>query len=408
MIDYGILPPEINSGRMYMGAGSGPMLAAATAWDVLAEELSLTAASFESTVLDLSSGPWRGPTAVSMAAAALPFTTWFKATAAQAEEAAAQAKAAAAAYETAFAMTVPPQVVAANRIQLMTLIATNFFGQNTPAIAATEAHYAAMWAQDAVAMYGYLGGSTTASQLSEFTSPPRTTNPAGPGEDVGVAATDAADAATAWTTFSPASAQPASPAVVAPQAVAQVGASTVAPAVPGTATPTVVTSLQPLVKQLTMFTSLANSALGPQRLFDATGQELNGWEDAPNGYAGARDVLAEMTKAAESAAKSVGTASVVTPAAGVNLPAAGLGKAAQVGMLSVPSSWPGQPGVANPATAALVSSRVAAAETGGVSRTGFGMPGIPGASATGGATGLRFVPRYGYRHKVMNRPTSVG
>jgi PPE-repeat protein len=33
MLNFGVLPPEINSGRMYAGAGSGPMLAAASAWD---------------------------------------------------------------------------------------------------------------------------------------------------------------------------------------------------------------------------------------------------------------------------------------------------------------------------------------------------------------------------------------
>ncbi len=34
-MDFGALPPEINSARMYAGPGSGPMLAAASAWDVL-------------------------------------------------------------------------------------------------------------------------------------------------------------------------------------------------------------------------------------------------------------------------------------------------------------------------------------------------------------------------------------
>ena len=32
-MDFGALPPEINSGRMYSGPGSGPMLAAAAGWD---------------------------------------------------------------------------------------------------------------------------------------------------------------------------------------------------------------------------------------------------------------------------------------------------------------------------------------------------------------------------------------
>ena len=44
------------------------------------------------------------------------------------------------------------------------------------AIAATEALYAEMWAQDATAMYGYAGASATASQVTPFTAPPQTTN----------------------------------------------------------------------------------------------------------------------------------------------------------------------------------------------------------------------------------------
>ena len=87
-----------------------------------------------------------------MAASAAPYVAWTRSTATQADQAANQAKAAAAAYETAFAETVPPPVVAANRSLLMALLATNFFGQNTPAIATTEAQYSEMWAQDTGAM----------------------------------------------------------------------------------------------------------------------------------------------------------------------------------------------------------------------------------------------------------------
>jgi PPE-repeat protein len=176
MLDFGALPPEINSGRMYVGAGSGPLLAAAAAWDELAAELQSTAASYGSTVQSLSVGPWTGPSSVAMAAAATPYVAWMSATGAQAEQAATQAKLAAGAYETAFAATVPPPVIAANRSLLAALIATNFLGQNTPAIAATEAQYMEMWAQDAAAMYAYAGSSATASQLTPFTEPPQTTN----------------------------------------------------------------------------------------------------------------------------------------------------------------------------------------------------------------------------------------
>ena len=178
-MDYGAFPPEINSARMYAGPGSGSMLSAAGAWDGLATDLHITAASYGSVVSGLTGGSWLGAASMSMAAAAAPFLTWMNATAAQCEQVANQARAAAAAYEAAFAMTVPPPLIAANRAQLMALIATNFLGQNTPAIMATEAHYGEMWAQDAAAMYGYAASSAAASTLTPFTPPTSTTNPAG-------------------------------------------------------------------------------------------------------------------------------------------------------------------------------------------------------------------------------------
>src|ERR1700722_195845 len=126
MFDFGALPPEINSGRMYVGAGSGPMLAAASAWDELATELQSTAASYGSTISSLAAGPWTGPSSIAMAAAAAPYVAWMIATGGQAEEGGTPAKLAAGAYETGFAATVPPQVIASNRALLMALIATNF------------------------------------------------------------------------------------------------------------------------------------------------------------------------------------------------------------------------------------------------------------------------------------------
>jgi PPE-repeat protein len=164
---------------MYSGSGSGPMLAAATAWDRLATALFSTATGYGSVLSELTGHGWLGPASVSMANAAAPYVAWLHSTAVQAEQTAAQAKAAAAAYESAFAMTVPPPVIAANRALLTALVATNFFGQNTPAIAATEAHYAEMWLQDATAMYGYAGSSAAAGRLPPFDEPPTTTNPAG-------------------------------------------------------------------------------------------------------------------------------------------------------------------------------------------------------------------------------------
>jgi PPE-repeat protein len=125
------------------------MLAAAAAWDELAAELGMAASGYNSTITELTFSPWVGPSSASMVAAVVPYVGWLGALATLAEQTASQARAAVAAYEAAFAMTVPPAVVLANRVLLMTLIATNLFGQNSAAIAATEAQYAEMWAQDA-------------------------------------------------------------------------------------------------------------------------------------------------------------------------------------------------------------------------------------------------------------------
>ncbi|WP_322858924.1 PPE family protein [Mycobacterium europaeum] len=166
-------PPEINSALMYGGAGPGSLFTAASAWQALAEDLAAAAASFESVVTGVAAGPWTGPSSAAMVAAATPYLQWLISAAGQAEMAAAQATAAATAYEAAFMATVPTPDVLANRLRLLMLIATNFFGQNTPAIAMTEIEYMEMWAQDVAAMVGYhIGAQTVASTLPAFSAPP--------------------------------------------------------------------------------------------------------------------------------------------------------------------------------------------------------------------------------------------
>ena len=179
MIDFAMFPPEFNSARMYAGPGSGPMLAAATAWNGLSADLESAASSYQSVISGLTDGPWLGPASMSMAAAAATYMEWMNTTAAQAAQTASQTQMFAAAFDAAFAATVPPPMIAANRAQLMALVATHLLGQNTPAIMATEAQYAEMWAQDAAAMYGYAGSAAVASQVSPWSTPVQNTNLAG-------------------------------------------------------------------------------------------------------------------------------------------------------------------------------------------------------------------------------------
>ncbi|MDP7739322.1 PPE family protein, SVP subgroup [Mycobacterium paragordonae] len=201
-MDFASFPPEVNSARMYTGAGSAPLLVAAQAWDVLAAELHSTASSYQAVVAELTAGTWLGPASASMSAAAATFVAWLRATAAQAEETSAQASSAAAAYQSAFSATVAPQLVAANRSRLMTLIATDIFGRNTPAIAATEAQYAMMWAQDVAAMYGYAASSASATALTPFTPPQQTTNPVGVANQAAAAPTSGVAESTVQQVFS--------------------------------------------------------------------------------------------------------------------------------------------------------------------------------------------------------------
>jgi PPE-repeat protein len=179
-MDFGALPPEVNSGRMYSGPGPATLLAASAEWDELAAEMHLAASRCESVVAELISASWTGASSTAMRAAVLPYAGWIRATAAHCEDVAAKAAVAATAYETAFAMTVPPPMIVANRVRLATLIASNLIGQNTPAIMVAEAEYSEMWARDAAAMYGYAANSASASGLSAFAPPPRTTDPGGP------------------------------------------------------------------------------------------------------------------------------------------------------------------------------------------------------------------------------------
>jgi PPE-repeat protein len=210
-MDFATLPPEVNSARMYAGPGSGPMLAAAAAWESLASELYSTASSYQSVVSGLTTGQWLGPSSVSMAAAAASYAGWMSATAAQADQTASQAIAAASAYEAAFAATVPPEEVAANRALLMQLVATNVLGQNTPAIAATETQYGEMWAQDVGAMSGYSGASAAATQMAPFSSPQQNTNPAGQaGQATAVTQAAGTSAGTAQSVVSNAATSPSS------------------------------------------------------------------------------------------------------------------------------------------------------------------------------------------------------
>ncbi|HET7072903.1 MAG TPA: PPE family protein, partial [Mycobacterium sp.] len=158
----------MNSARIFAGAGRGPMLAAAAAWDGVAEELHAAAGSVAAVVSELAGESWQGQAALAMTQATGPYVAWLSTAAGQAEQAAAQARLATRAFDMALAATVHPTVVAANRSELASLVASNLLGLNAPAIAAAEAEYEQMWAQDVAAMSGYHLGASAATQLAPW------------------------------------------------------------------------------------------------------------------------------------------------------------------------------------------------------------------------------------------------
>ncbi len=330
-MDYGLFPPEITSSRMYSGPGAGSMLAAAAAWDEMATELGAAAVSYSSVISGLSGASWQGPSSASMAAAAAPYIAWLNTTAAQVEQAASQIKAAVGAYETAFAMTVPPSLIAANRAELTTLIATNVVGQNAPAIAATEAQYGEMWARDAAAMYGYAGSSAAASKVTAFSAPPLMTDPAG---------VTSHTAAAAQTVGSSAGAQADTVLSTMPQLIA-----TVPPALQGLASPSSTSStsalsaLTPSLSQLSALTMPARFATYPLNFVQRAMTMAKGV--ATPGAAAVTGVKATGTGVSAGLAA---TAGVPAPAGLPNLsPAvvasAEMGRAVSLGPLSVPHGW---------------------------------------------------------------------
>jgi PPE-repeat protein len=165
-MNFATLPPEINSGRMCAGPGSGPMTEAAAAWDKLAARLYARLADYRSVTSKLAATE-----TTEMTQAAAPYIDWLDATAARAAHAATQAETAASAFESALAAVVPLSVVEANRAQWISLAEANSLGLLSPAIADAEAEYDRMWARDAAAMNTYARASADAASVTPFNSP---------------------------------------------------------------------------------------------------------------------------------------------------------------------------------------------------------------------------------------------
>jgi PPE-repeat protein len=413
MLDFGAFPPEINSGLMYAGPGSGPMLTASAAWTALADNLYLTAVAYGSAITDVQSF-WLGPSASSMAAAAIPYVSWINATAAQAEQTAAQAMAAVAAYEAAFAMTVPPVEIAANRALLLMLVATNFFGQNTPAIMATEALYAEMWAQDAATMYGYSGAASAASTLTAFTTPLETTNPGGlAGLSAAVTQAAGTSAGTGVQTVSPLSSMLSAPLSSAAMPSALQGLASAA-----TSSTSSSSSTSPL-SSLTTLTSSSTAVTAGTSLVSGAGSSVSMLTSGLTTLGSAGSLINSTSVFGKgfgafgttlSSGVGSGTGALSPYGMGDAAVTASAGRAASLGALSVPQGWTS----AAPSFSQTASALPGASVPGATPQVAPGTPpagplGSPLANAAErGGPSSPLAARYNVRPAVTQRPVYGG
>jgi len=430
VLDFGLFPPEFNSGRMYAGPGPGALLAASEAWDNVAAQLGIAATGYGSALAELTSNSWSGPTSTAMMAAVTPYINWMSTTAAQAEETANHVRAAVAAYEAAFAAHVPPPVIAANRALLAALVATNFFGQNTPAIMATEALYAAMWAEDAAAMYGYAAAAQPAIAVTPFTAPPQTTNDAGTSNQADAVAQAAAQPA------GQAAATVAQNAATAAPSTAQTSSAATTTGMAATTTAAPPNTFIGWLDQLILNTAAqyptggwglgftggssgnlnsmrqilqAYFAVGLGNFGYGLGQQLI----TPAQATALEQGLGLMPKAAAGlpglgglgAGLGGGTAGVSGAPFTASSVSAALGESNALGRLSVPASWAGS---ASPQMqeARLISAArpVAGAPASNAILNGVPMSGGAGLGRSSGA----YTVKYGVKHTVIPRPPIGG
>lgn len=414
--DFGMLPPEINSARIYLGAGVEPLSIAASAWKSLAAELHSAAITYGAVIAALSDDDWRGPASTRMTEAATPYVEWLNATAEQAERTAQQAESAAAAYQAAYASTVPPAQVTANRARIAALTATNLVGQHSAAIAAAEAQYCEMWAQDTVAMCVYANASASATEVDPFANPPSIIDTTGLSEQL----TAVTEAATTETSAGQSGLSRlidsvptelrrlASPASAGLSAEGTDLEEVWNPFVAGSAYHT--TGLNGLLHGFfgadTSFGQFANAniwntAAGsgfflPSNFF-GTAADYIGMSQGGTAVAdAAAEAATSAVTATESAVDAVSTAGAFQASGAV-----GQAITVSTGALSVPASWAATPNIPMSALPGATPMLAAPASISG------GIAGLPTGN-TGGRGYARQIPTYGSKPHFVTRPPAAG
>ncbi|KAL01129.1 hypothetical protein P990_00967 [Mycobacterium tuberculosis SK-B] len=262
------------------------------------------------------------------------------------------------------------------------MIASNLLGQNTAAIAAIEAQYAEMWAQDAAAMYGYATTSAAARQLTPFSSPQQTTNPAG------LAAQNAAVTQAATNS-----------AGNTPTALSQLSSFLSQAVEAPTGWPNI------LPDDFTILDGIfaAYATVGVTQDIESICAGIIGAENNLGLLGAASENPAELAPGAFGIDAALSSAEKGAAASMHDAVLASAGRAGSIGPMSVPPSW------ATPSSTPVSALSGAGLTTlDGTDVAEHGTPGLPGVPAGTDKRASGVIPRYGVRLTVMSRPPAAG
>jgi PPE-repeat protein len=188
--DAAAFTPEINYQLMSSGDLGASLMAAGAAHQSLADMLIAEMIQMGFNTSSTAAVSWQGPGGQMMQMSAGEFITILEAASLWIQTASQQALEVVSAHQAAVTAMIPSEVALTNRATQGGLVATNFFGQNTPGINALDAQYAGFWINNAGQRSVY--GSVVSMALGLLATPAPLSamapDPAGPAVGVAEAA----------------------------------------------------------------------------------------------------------------------------------------------------------------------------------------------------------------------------
>ncbi len=163
---------------MYAGPGPGrcwPQRRPGTGW---LPNYRSTASSYESVIAGMTDDSWTGPSSLAMEDAATPYVAWLNSVAGTSGANGQSGQCGSGGLPVGVRDDGAAAVDHSQSHSTGLADGDQCIRSEHSAIAANEAQYGQMWAQDSAAMYSYAANSAAAAQVSPFAEAPQTTSPA--------------------------------------------------------------------------------------------------------------------------------------------------------------------------------------------------------------------------------------